>query len=591
MLAWYLCSKPTPMTRRKAKGEVQVPYQIQQKYCSCCHRCKNVCPAGAIRFRDGAYWIDPERCISCGLCAKNCHNSIITEIGAIPIAKKPHEPVEKECDLLVVGAGGSGLICAVKTAQETGKKVIVLEKAPKIGGNTWYASGFQPHYSKLQRQAGAPDRREEAIRKFLLDTVQQEDPQLIRNVFYGSERFIDWLMDDCGCQEDFVLGRDHRGVEMACLVNRTGTKWERSDLSIGPGGAGSFLVEKLERQVERLGIEVLTEHRAEHLITDDSGAVTGVVASDGGGEVVIRACKVVLATGCFSYDDKLVEQCCPGFFAEGKVPVHRFSVPTCTGDGIKMAREIGADIDEENTQCLILGPAHHPYAFSLVCLVREPETVLVNQEGNRFGNEQDNTMGMRKLIQRQPGRVCWAIANDALLERQARQLEHSNRDGEAGARVIRKYRQDLEEEIAMGEPVKKADTLAALAVQIGIDPGALEETMAHYNACCAKGYDDAFFKAPEYLTPIEGGPYYAIRCQTFQENAVGGMKINSILQVLRPDGTVIPNLYAVGDNTRGVRLAGDLGPSVVEGTISNLTWCVASGYLAAEQVIQSFSSK
>lgn len=82
--------------------------------------------------------------------------------------------------------------------------------------------------------------------------------------------------------------------------------------------------------------------------------------------------------------------------------------------------------------------------------------------------------------------------------------------------------------------------------------------------------------------PLDDGPYYALYCKTFQENAVGGMKIDSQVRVLRADGTVIPNLFGVGDNTRGVRLAGDLGPDLVERTISNLTWCLASGYMAAE---------
>ena len=60
------------------------------------------------------------------------------------------------------------------------------------------------------------------------------------------------------------------------------------------------------------------------------------------------------------------------------------------------------------------------------------------------------------------------------------------------------------------------------------------------------------------------------------------MKIDSRVRVLDKNGSPIPNLYAVGDNTRGVRLSGDLGPDLVERTISNLTWCLASGYIAGE---------
>jgi succinate dehydrogenase/fumarate reductase flavoprotein subunit len=41
-----------------------------------------------------------------------------------------------DCDLVVLGAGGAGLVAGVKAADLTGKKVIILEKAKKPGGVT-----------------------------------------------------------------------------------------------------------------------------------------------------------------------------------------------------------------------------------------------------------------------------------------------------------------------------------------------------------------------------------------------------------------------------------------------------------------------
>lgn len=566
-------------------------YQIEQAFCSCCHRCKVVCPVGAVRFKNTKYWIDPAKCIECGLCAQNCHNNIITKIGAEPVQPKPHAPIKKEADLAIVGAGGSGLVCAVKFAQLTGKKVIVLEKAREVGGNTWFASGFWVHYSALQRSAGEPDNRESKLRAFLMEVLQQEDPQLIRNVFYATEHFIDWLMAECDCAEDFALKQTHRG-SMVEFVNKTGTHYKRIDCSIGPGGVGSFVIEKLMKQAGRLGIEILTETAAQELILDENGAVTGVIASDPGGLVQISAKAVVMATGCFSYNDELVEKCRPGFFAPDCVPVHRFSVPTCTGDGIKMGIAAGADIDYENTSCKILGPARHPYSFSLVHLIREPQSILVNANGRRFGNEQDNAMGMRKLIIQQPGRFCWCITNDNLLA--AQQLSNGNGPwGQQGEHkeVTSHWREDLAHELNIDAQCFSADSLEELADKIGVPSEALTETIADYNEYCKNGFDAGFFKDPRFLVPLEGAPYYALRMQTFQENAVGGMKINSSVQVLRPDGTVIPGLYAIGDNTRGVRLAGDIGAELVEQTISNLTWCMASGYMAAENTAAALADQ
>ena len=558
-------------------------YQIDQKYCSCCHRCKVLCPMDAIRFKDGKYWIDPDKCAECGLCAKNCHNGIITKIGETPEAPVPHEPVKLEADLVVVGSGGSGLVCAVKFAKLTGKKVIILEKNWEIGGNTWFASGFGAHYSALMREAGIPDDREERINKFLMDTVQKEDPQLVHKVFYATERFSDWLRAECDCAEDYCITETPFGKRPA-LINKTGKQYRRIDCSIGPGGGGSFLVEKMEKQLKLHGIDVLVNTEAEELMQDETGAVCGVIAKDPGGRVEVRSKYVVMATGCFSHNDELVERCCPGFFDPDCVPVHRFSVRTCTGDGIKMCSAIGADIDYENTQCLILGPARHPYSFSLVNLIREPQSILVNANGKRFGNEQDNTMGMRAVLRRQPGRFCWCITNDAMLEAQRISNVMSPMGQGEHKEICSHWKEDLETELAYGIDCASADTIAELAEKIGVPADALVETIDNYNKYCEDGFDAEFFKEPKSLMPLAGGPYYALRMQTFQENAVGGMKINSDLKILRTDGTPIPNLYGVGDNTRGVRLAGDVESELVERTISNLTWCVASGYMAAENI-------
>ena len=47
-----------------------------------------------------------------------------------------------ECDLVVLGAGGSGLVAANRAFDLTGKKVIVIEKAKKPAGCTYFASGM-----------------------------------------------------------------------------------------------------------------------------------------------------------------------------------------------------------------------------------------------------------------------------------------------------------------------------------------------------------------------------------------------------------------------------------------------------------------
>ena len=66
---------------------------------------------------------------------------------------------------------------------------------------------------------------------------------------------------------------------------------------------------------------------------------------------------------------------------------------------------------------------------------------------------------------------------------------------------------------------------------------------------------------------------------------MGGVVIDSNTAVVRDDGSVIPGLYAIGDNCRGILVG--LGPEsdVVEGAVSSLTWSVTSGFLASKAVL------
>ena len=128
-------------------------YVIHQQNCSGCHRCRVECPAEAIRFKNAKYWIDPEICVSCGHCAEVCHNEAISDPDAPKPAAVPHEPIQMECDVVVLGAGASGLSAAAQAA-EAGRSVIVLEKGKEIGGSAWYAHVFRSHWSKWHEAAG-----------------------------------------------------------------------------------------------------------------------------------------------------------------------------------------------------------------------------------------------------------------------------------------------------------------------------------------------------------------------------------------------------------------------------------------------------
>ena len=56
-------------------------------------------------------------------------------------AAEARSPKSAKYDLIIVGAGCGGLVCAVHAA-ELGLKPLLLEKMPMPAGNTIYAAGF-----------------------------------------------------------------------------------------------------------------------------------------------------------------------------------------------------------------------------------------------------------------------------------------------------------------------------------------------------------------------------------------------------------------------------------------------------------------
>lgn len=179
-------------------------YVIGQE-CVGCHSCKYNCPRDCISFVDAKYRIDPSGCIQCGTCAKVCPIDAIYDADAPETEPEHHERMELECDVLVVGSGAGGMVAAVRAAEQTGGKVLVIESAKRIGGNSRFAHGFFVDYCRLQQEAGMPDTREDTIRRHMFLSHWGCDPKVVRKAVYSSGPFSDWLWDQGGAEEYFQL--------------------------------------------------------------------------------------------------------------------------------------------------------------------------------------------------------------------------------------------------------------------------------------------------------------------------------------------------------------------------------------------------
>ena len=559
-------------------------YQIT-KNCVCCHNCASECPMQAIDFVGCKYEIDQDKCVECGLCAKVCHTaSIINTEAANDVPA--HDLIVKEADVVVCG-GGSGLVAAVRAAM-AGKKVILLEKSSRLGGNTDYAHAYFPVFTKWHEEAGMPDCREQAIQHYLRVTNGVLEEDVLRTAVYGCGEFFDWLctLADCHSVYNLVnLGDADAhgpiyGPGLLDFPDRIRDNLNCRDDAIGPGWGGTFVKYSMLETIERLGldVEIMMEHGACKLLTDENGAITGVIANDPGGQTQINAPAVILATGGFGKSDEKLKEFAPWFFA-GETPIHRFSVPTDTGDGIDMLRDLGVEPNPERLFISMFGPKHHPFNNAIADLGLEPEMLQVNLNGRRWINEAVHLFGMTPHIAEQPKEISWAIQSRDVFEMIA------NRFMANPAMAKRKWQfetwqEELDEEALLDTPVKKADTLEELAVLCGMPAEALVDTVKRYNEFCAAGADADFGKDAGALVPVsDHGPYYAVYGQRFSEAALGGLMVDGQCRVLRNDGSYIPGLYGVGDATSAMHRKNDMA------VISELTWAVASAYTSGGNAV------
>lgn len=573
-----------------------MPYVINQEYCSACHQCRVECPVHAITFRNAKYWIDPEKCISCGKCVKVCHNGCISNPEKPAPKAEPHEKILKTCDVCVIGAGAAGMVAAAKCCDE-GKKVIVLEKMHEVGGSAWYAAGFRCHWSKWHEAAGAKDKRKKEYDRFLKMVDGNVDPKLLWRMFEANAEFVDWMIDEHNLGDDYKLTKTPMGLGLEGTY-----EWERAgtrvDKMIGPGEGGWYMTTHLRDAVLESGNEILYKTPAVKLLTDAEGKISGVLAKDDGGEVEITCKAVVVATGCFSRNKELMNRFQPMFYQnEGKEPIHIFSGAGSNGDGILMCEELGADIDYVNRRVNMFGPMRHPYPCVSLNIALGNSGMQIGSQGNLF----EGSMGMQEIspLTKDPKWFIWKIVDDNIAESaiaDAREQPEQS-PGMNLKKFMENWRDVMAEEEVAGAIVS-APTLEELAEKIGVDKDEFLKNIAVYNES-TKHADPApsgpppmmmdddddegglppMFGAPKPKMPIEKGPFYALKLKMFHENAVGGMTIDENASVLK-GGVPIPGLYAAGDTTRGIMIPGDVGVGYIEGVFTALTQAFNEGYIA-----------
>lgn len=451
-------------------------------------------------------------------------------------------------DVCVVGGSGAGLSAAIRAAEQ-GASVILFEKMPSTGGCTKMSGGIFGLNSPLQNAEGLNYDVDTLFKELMQVENWNCNGKLVRKWLNGAQRNIEWLME---------LGVKFSEV---CNMSLYGEHVRRFHHVTSDRQTGLNIWKALLKRTEELPIELYTRSPVKELLVNGSGTCCGVKVELDGVLTDIAAKSVVLATGSISANKDLVHR----FLGHSDYDDVRImaAVPHCTGDGLVMAEKIGAMIG--NVSILYIGPHnHYPGASEAVgCLPRRPEPIKVNRNGERFVDEAMSGNGefgwmSSVAVDYQPGKVCYAIMDEALLSRYIKERKtyryaesRRNRADQYPGEWFDRLRTEIQREAAAGRAAV-CETLDEVAAFISCKPTILKETIARYNADAKAGYDRDFLKEPKYMVPFETPPYYVFTGHTGIDTIIGGVQIDHEQRVLAQTGDPIPGLFGAGVVTSGV---------------------------------------
>ena len=473
----------------------------------------------------------------------------------VQIAAGEHVEEELTTDVVVVGGGGAGMSAAVRLA-ELGQQVILFEKASFLGGAISVSGGNQVIMgSQLQADNGVEDDSVESmVADFEANGAGKNNEEILTLFAENVGAVTDWLVASCG-------------IEFEPGLHQLGEYSHNRELAYTGGGAG--FAERMRKAVESSGATVYLSTKVESLLVED-GAVVGVkaVSTDGTKEYTVHAANVVLATGGYGNNKDMLTD-------EMKSALY-YGPATSTGDGIRMAEAVNAQTANmeygkryPNGIEVDTGIAKSTIAGNIVGWTMS--AILVNADGNRVVNEKASNRTILEEELQQPGGMLYLLLDSETFEVWKTKL--------APAGISEG---DIEKYLAANgttTPVfAHGETLEEAAAAAGVNAENLAATVEKYNSFVEKGEDADFGRNASYLTmKIGAGPYYLIEQKPRFATTMGGLVVNTNMQVLNQEGSAISGLYAAGETCGQVM--GDDSPSG-----ANNAWAITSGKLAADAI-------
>jgi tricarballylate dehydrogenase len=429
--------------------------------------------------------------------------------------------LNRRFDVLVIG-GGNAALCAAISARRQGASVLVLEAAPKFyrGGNTRHTRNMRCAHDTATGHLTGPYTEDEFWDDLKRVTQGNTDEELARLMIAQSKDMLGWIAQ--------------QGVRFQPSLSGTLSLGRTNSFFLGGGRA---MLNALYHTAEALGVEVAYD--AEVVDLDiDNGMFLSARVRRGEAVATVRAGAMVAAAGGFEANIEMLKQywgsAAENFLIRG-TPYNRGTVLRLLLD--KGVQEVG-----DPTQCHAVAIDARSPRFDggiitrLDCVVFG---VVLNKHAVRFYDEGEDFWPKRyaiwgRLIAGQPDQIAYIVFD---------------------AKSLTSFMPSL-------YPPITAPTIRELAANLGLDPVAMDATIAQFNAAVVPGafdhtvLDDCRTQGlsppkSHWARPIDVAPFYAYPVRPGITFTYLGTRVNRDARLLMTDGKPSANMFGAGEIMAG----------------------------------------